>query len=388
MVGVGVDELVNVLTSPDSRAIRAYPTQCSRLRHRRSTCTLCADACPVQAIGWEDSLHVDEERCTACGACATVCPTGALEAQRPTNGELLARIEALARERTSVAFACPRYLAAEGGDGQRFVRVQCLARLDEGILTGAVAVGMHDIWLMDGSCQECPQAANRAIIEQTVMRSNALLEALGLLQRIVIASQLPPELHGRAEPRAVEDTSRRAFFTLLARQTARTAAETVKTMRGEQGPETKELQEPRKGELPVRLPARHQILLAGLARLAGRAACSPKIDGGLFAQFGVKEKCTACQMCAFFCPTGALTKVEQDGRAGISFRVAYCVDCGLCRDVCYRDAVVLSGSVGLDRVLGNVTQVVLMQDACGVPGQAPSGARVQKLQEAMHFRNQ
>jgi len=50
VLGLGFDRLVDILTRLESRAIRVYPRQCSKLRHRRSTCTLCADYCPVHIV--------------------------------------------------------------------------------------------------------------------------------------------------------------------------------------------------------------------------------------------------------------------------------------------------------------------------------------------------
>ena len=41
----------------------------------------CVDACPFEAIfiGGDDLPHVIEERCTACGACERICPTGVIK---------------------------------------------------------------------------------------------------------------------------------------------------------------------------------------------------------------------------------------------------------------------------------------------------------------------
>ena len=34
----------------------------------------CIDICPHQALSWEGWVHVDPERCDACGACVEICP--------------------------------------------------------------------------------------------------------------------------------------------------------------------------------------------------------------------------------------------------------------------------------------------------------------------------
>jgi Pyruvate/2-oxoacid:ferredoxin oxidoreductase delta subunit len=313
-----------------------------------------------------------------------VCPTGVFEARAPTNAELFARIQELAQEREWVAFACPRYLERRGGGADLCIPVPCLGRLDESILVGAASAGM-EVWLMDGACQACPQAIGQAITEQVVQRSNALLQAFGVTQRIAIGTQLPLELSEQAPYLGVaEGPSRRAFFSVLARQTARAAAVTVESVRGDQGASAEEAQVPKRGELPVRLPAKRQLLLAALGQLDRPAVASVETYGGLFARLDFEGTCTGCQMCAFFCPTGALAKVEQDGKAGVAFRTARCVDCALCRDICYRDAVVLSGAVDLNTILDDVIEVVLMRDASAPPGLVSPEEKLKRLQASMH----
>ncbi|MBM4466960.1 MAG: 4Fe-4S dicluster domain-containing protein [Chloroflexi bacterium] len=385
MLGLALGQFVDVLTRLESRAIRVYPWQCARLRHRRSTCTLCADYCPVQAITWGESLQVDPDTCTGCGICAAVCPTGALEAQNPTNVELLTRIQGLAKEGASIAFACPRYLEARGKDADRFLQVNCLGRLDESILVGAVSLGAQTIWLLDSACQECPYAAGRAVAEQAVQRANALLQACGVPQRIFVGSQLPSEIGMATRPPAVvEGLSRRDFFSLLARQAAKTTVVAVDSVLGSQGAQAKEDQPPKKGELPVRLPVKRQLFLAALRRIGKPVVASFEANGGPWAQFGFQETCTGCQMCAFFCPTGALSKVEEGGKAGVAFKISQCTNCRLCQDICYKEAVVLSSAVDLSKVFDDAVAVLLMRDVEATPWLASPEEKIKRLLEATY----
>jgi len=389
MLGLGLDQLVDVLTRLESRAIRVYPRQCAKLRHRRSTCTLCADYCPVQAITWGESLQVDPDKCTGCGICAAVCPTGALEAQNPTNVELLTRIQGLAKEGASTAFACPKYLEARGGDANRFLQVNCLGRLDESVLVGAVSLGAQTIWLLDGACQECPYAAGRTVAEQALQRANALLQACGVPQRIFIGPQVPLGPRTAPRPSAPEGISRRDFFTLLTRQAVKTTVVAVDSVLGGQGAQDEEKQPPKKGELPVRLPAKRRLILAALRRL-GKPVVASFTGGGpfgpaqgeLWAQFGFQEACTGCQMCAFFCPTGALSKVEEGGKVGVAFRISQCTNCRLCQDICYKEAVVLSSAVDLSQVFDDAVDVLLMRDVDATPWLASPEEKLKRLLES------
>ena len=44
-----------------------------------TACGACAEVCPVDAITVEDSAKVDTEACTECGACVEECPVEAIK---------------------------------------------------------------------------------------------------------------------------------------------------------------------------------------------------------------------------------------------------------------------------------------------------------------------
>jgi ferredoxin len=375
MIGVGVDQLGSVLTHLESRPIRVALTQCCRLRHRRSTCTLCADMCAVQAINWDDSLQLDPDTCTGCGVCAAVCPTGALEVRAPSREDLLVQIQRITRDQDWVAFACPRALSGYGGRAQ-CLNVSCLGRLDESLLMSAVAEGAQSVWLVDGTCEACPQAVGRTIAGAAAARSNALLAAFGRPAAITFRSDPPAVLRsGGADRGSAEGVSRRGMFKALARETARVGeitAETRKSSEWEQKP-----QEKPRGELPRALPSGRLLLLAALKRLG--SPVQPIFQGdedGLFAKFALGDACTACQMCAFFCPTGALTKVEDGERVGLAFSVAACTNCGLCQDICYRDAVLLTHLIDLNEVLALSVEWLFVEEMDTPPWRKPPGERL------------
>lgn len=362
-------EIADALSRLESRAIGVHARQCVRFRHRRATCARCAEACPTHAITWGESLRIDADKCNGCGVCATICPTGALEAQTPTPEKLLALVESRVKEPAAIVFACARYLRSES-DHTCFVHVRCLGRLDESILVGAVAAGATSVCLMDGACDGCPNTTGRTIAEQMVQTANVLLQAWNIPPRIKLISQLPPEAKMPAQsPALANGLSRRAFFKLLTRRDVGATSATAGKVSALDTASATDTPEPKKGELPTRLPVKRQMLLNTLRRI-GQPAIR-EYASGLWAQFSFQAGCTGCQMCAFFCPTGALTKIEQDGQVGVAFRPAYCTNCGLCQAVCYRNAVTLSCTVDLSKVFEDGTDTYLMQPA-GARGQPGS----------------
>jgi len=76
---------------------------------RCTGCGACAEVCPVGAIALVDGkARVDEELCTGCGACVDACPEGAI--QPVAQGELI-----LAPERPAPTVYRPSPLAETAG---------------------------------------------------------------------------------------------------------------------------------------------------------------------------------------------------------------------------------------------------------------------------------
>ncbi|MCI0475275.1 MAG: 4Fe-4S dicluster domain-containing protein, partial [Anaerolineales bacterium] len=261
------------------------PHQCTRVRHRRSTCTRCADTCPTQAITWHASLKVESAKCVDCGICATVCPTGALEAQAPTNAELLGQIKTRVAENRAVAFACPRYLETTRAASAQFIQVKCLGRLDESILFGAIADGAPSVTLLDGACADCPHAIGRTIAGQVAQTTNALLSAFGITRQVAFDARRFAAVETAPSSAATTDNlSRRAFFDFLRRETIKVTAATVSgVLNAPETPSDAQAKLP-VGGLPARVPAKHQLLLNALRKI-GKPVKS-EWDGGIWAQFG------------------------------------------------------------------------------------------------------
>jgi Pyruvate/2-oxoacid:ferredoxin oxidoreductase delta subunit len=273
-----------------------------------------------------------------------VCPNGVFEALKPNDLEILTKVRLSLFEQQEIVFECN----PEGIDKQsNAIVVPCLARIDEGVLVGCVSLGARAVWLVPGQCQGCKNKSSRNVARESVDNANRLLEFFGLPKRISFRK-------GGDGPLEPQKASRRELFTTLAQGAKKSSALLVNSIIDS----FKEEPPKRVGSLPTCLPMKRKLLLGSIRKLGNLT--EEAVESPLFCQFGVDDNCTGCQMCAFFCPTGALDKVEEEGKSGVSFKASDCTACGLCQEICYKKAVQLSHCVDLSKIISGDTDRVIM----------------------------
>ncbi|MFQ5459227.1 MAG: NADH-quinone oxidoreductase subunit I [Anaerolineae bacterium] len=335
------------MMEPFGEAVVVDAERCLNERHRAAGCRLCSAACPVDALAFGDPHPaVDAAACVACGACVAVCPTDALAPAapwapwRPPGGD--------GEGNTAIAMACP--VNAAPGEVPAPVEAahrhdRCLASLGLDRLLALTAAGHRDVWLDDRPCEECPIGAARRTFAGHALAASSLLAALGAPGRVALVSDAPA---GSYDPVAVvevgaEPVSRRSLFRSLGLAGGRVMAEALARRVGAREGRPKPVAQ----RLPHFLPASRRRLFAQLRRLARFAEDqeSPPersvAAGGLpFAAVVVDvAACSACGLCARFCPTGALDFEISQGEYRLTFAAAPCLDCDICRVACPEEAV-------------------------------------------------
>lgn len=277
----------------------------------RASCQACVEACPAGALVLgDDSLGLDEARCTACGLCVPACPRGAVALSRP--------VEIVEGRPHRQAFAaCQR--AGTGLSGPA-----CLHALGPRDLDALAEAGVAQLTVTSATCEGCtagadPSALNRAAEAHRLVRHSRGLPA------VTLAWQDLPAFR-RARSRALEvadsvDQARRRLLRVVRLPQFEAAP---------QGP-------------PV-------------------AAVSPIIDAAL---------CTGCDACARICPDGAL-RLERREAPRYDIDPACCTGCRLCIDVCESRAIRLV-PLGPGAPV-SVPLSAFRCRACGVPGHRPSAA--------------
>lgn len=347
-----VTSFLGLLEQLQSADITVHQGRCAVVRNRNATCMRCAEVCTSGCISYDDNeLTIEPERCIGCGTCATVCPTCALEAHRPSDAELLQSCRAVCEAADGeVVVACERLLAAADGlyDPAKVVGVTCLGRVEESLLVTLAALGARRVVLVQARCAECEHASGFETARLVRDTALALLETWNNGMRIDLVEKLPSAVRRSGDEGY--DASRRSFFSNVRDEAKSAAAVTadyaVKDALGvEEPPEPQFAKVGKDGTLPHFIPDRRGRLLAALGALG-----QPQdvlVDTRLWGHVIIDpEKCSSCQMCATFCPTGAIAKyADEDGSIGVTHRPVDCVKCRCCTDICPEAALELSDEV-------------------------------------------
>ena len=105
---LAVAELAGMVGEFEKPKFFAYnPKTCAHSRSQKTGCSQCIDICSTAAIRADgDGVKVEPHLCMGCGACTTVCPSGAMTYAHPKAPDTGARIKTLLKT----------YLAAGGKD--------------------------------------------------------------------------------------------------------------------------------------------------------------------------------------------------------------------------------------------------------------------------------
>jgi len=330
--------------------------RCVVVRNRNASCRKCVRACPAEAITViANEVSIDPASCMGCGSCVAACPTEALVHVGPTDAMLKqAALRSMRQNDGCAVIACARIASKRQADPERYAEVPCFSRIDEVLIVDLVAQGAESVLLVDGNCATCK---NRVCLEAAftaVDQAHALLAAHGNDIDIASITGFPDEMK-------VEDTSgmygssRRGFLSDAfgaAKDTAKTAAKTA--IENELGYKIDErsigerLRVGPDGKMPQLVVKRHETALNALDMIGQPE--SGVIASRLFGSISINTpKCNVCGMCVTFCPTRALMrdtpKNPSDRIRYFEFSAADCVQCGLCKDVCWKCAITLSNEV-------------------------------------------
>ena len=316
-------ELPDMIGEFDKPRFFAYKESlCAHSRSKKTGCNQCIEVCSTQAISSDgDKVKVDPHLCMGCGACATVCPSGAMTFQYPRVADRGTQLKALLNAYRLAAKGkgeTPTVLFHNATDGRD--ALAAIARTGKGIpghmlpletwhvastgldvLMGAIAYGAGHVAILTAG-SEAPQYL--AALRREMTLAQLILNELGyaglhfsLVGDVgdiehVVAGQTVPVPAGFNLSNDKRGTLEFAIDHLL-----------------KHAPAKKE---------EIALPS-----------------------GSLFGSIEVNTKtCTLCMACAGACPESALMDGADYPR--LKFLERNCVQCGLCANTCPENAITLN----------------------------------------------
>ncbi len=320
-------------------------SRCLRELSVLSDCDICVRTCPVQSIDLAGGVHV-LTHCTGCGICLRVCPVSAFDLSGVTTGQLLSQVASLVREHPIPFITCERSADAASAD----LVLPCMARLDESIVLGALALGARELFLTQGPCDECPYGEAMPRHRRMVDRIRTWARALpGSSERIVEVEKGTR----RARPVARQvGPDRRAFFTWVRSEGMQLMASFLDDFaQGIQG---------RGSPGGVSLPLRNRLLPRILKKLGVEHGDVPYDPEGPFAELLVDEiKCNACEACVQVCPTASVGREGGDQAFRLTMEPNRCVNCALCLDACIPNALTYRQGLSLEKVASREPQILV-----------------------------
>lgn len=328
------------LNALSSTHITVHQNRCVTVRNRNVSCMRCAEACTSGCISLENGrLAVAQKLCSGCGTCATACPTCALEAHSPNDAELLARcIEAMSLGNGNVGICCSKFLEGRpSAENKLLVKVTCLGRIGESILVALAANGAKDVVLLHGECGQCKHEPGSNVSSKACETACGLLAAWGCATRPHRESEIPDHILAQNQSSLTDFPRSTSMKNEAApRQTPPPANERE---------EKAFLRVMSDGTLPHFLPERHERILDSLASLGNPV--EQQVRTRIWGRVSIDTaSCSSCRMCSVFCPTGALSRFdEEDGSFGLEHYPGDCVQCRSCEAICRNGALTVSDEV-------------------------------------------
>ncbi len=333
---------------------------CAHSRNEQIGCTACIDVCSTRAIRSEATLKgkaggrvrgattttraaplpggqgggivVEAHLCVGCGACTTVCPSGALAFATPDTVDQGKRLRTLlGAYRHAGGKDAALLLHSEGAGATLIGELGRAARVDKAIngvparvvpvaLWHTASVGI-DVWLA-AIALGAAQVWVLMTAEEAPEYRQALAEQMAVAQAILSGLGYRGEHFRLIEARDARD------LAALDRELQRPAAQ------GLAKPAALAVQADKRATLDMVLDE----LLAGAPKASDEIALPAA--GAPFGSLVIDiDKCTLCLSCVGACPQAALA--DNADKPQLRFIEKNCVQCGLCVTTCPETAITL-----------------------------------------------
>ena len=298
---------------------------CAHSRSEVTGCNACIEICSTEAISSDgDKVKVDPHLCMGCGACSTVCPSGAMVYQYPRVADRGAQLKQLLASYRHAGGTDACIVMHNGTDGRELLALAAaggmglpvralpletwhVASTGLDLLLPAIAFGASQVVVLAAGSED---AEYIAALRSQMAIGEAVLCGLGYegVHFAVVEARSPQALGDAFEALAPAATPATPATFLLGND-KRTAME---------------------------FAVEHLVKHA-----PARVDCIALPAGSPFGEIRVDQaKCTMCMACVGSCPESAL--MDGVDVPLLKFLERNCVQCGLCEATCPEDAISLS----------------------------------------------
>ncbi len=314
---------------------------CAHSRNEQIGCSACIDVCSAEAIRSDASrkgkaggaalagIIVEPHLCVGCGACTTVCPTGAISYATPAADAQGQRIRTLLSTYARAGGKDAALLIHSQGAGSRLIGALGRAARTEAAVQGvparvlpidawhtasmgmelwlaALAYGAANVWVLMTE-EEAP--AYRAAVKAQMAAAQAILSGLGFKGQhlTLIEAQTVQDLDAALRGAAAQVVPQVASYRVLADKRATLELCLDHLMNQAE-------------HIPDEIPLPEK----------GSPFGSLHVDA---------DRCSMCLSCVSACPAGALA--DNPDKLQLRMIEKNCVQCGLCASTCPEQAITL-----------------------------------------------
>ena len=323
-LAIAIAELTQAVGEFEKPRFFAYKEKiCAHSRSEITGCSNCIDVCSTKAISANgDHVKVEPHLCMGCGACATVCPSGAMTYAYPRMSDVSKRVKTLLTTYREAGGRDALLLFHNPATGHELIARTArrgkglparampiesyhVAAIGIDLMLGGIALGANQIVVLAGPT-ESPDYLEALRAQMAI--AQAILHGLGFIgvhMSLLITDQ-PAQLEAEIWALKPAASVPPAAFSLS--NDKRTTLEFALEHLAKYGRER-----PREIALPAGAPW-----------------------GAVMVN---KETCTLCMSCVGACPESALMDSTDFPR--LKFIERNCVQCGLCEKTCPEDAITL-----------------------------------------------
>lgn len=333
---LGLIDLKGTFEKPLYVSYRAE--RCAHSANSIQGCTKCIDHCPLGAAQSAGAhVAIDPQLCEGCGACAALCPGGAISYDYPHLPDQLKELAIMAKAYFEAGGVAPELLIyARTASGPL---IEALARHGRGLPARVIPFDMHQVMAVDHLMILTALLLGFARVR--VLASPRFRDELaGLESEVDLATRLLAPLFPGAETR----------FSLTVTDDPDELEEVLWPMAGDCGQNLESIDQTEvllEGEKRQIL----RLVMHAFKERSGFDEAFISLEAG--APYGEvvvdQAACTLCLACVSACPTGALG--DQPDQPQLNFKEISCLQCGLCQKTCPENAISLKARYGLDETV-------------------------------------